>query len=856
MSTQKNLITLCFATVFTLGLAACGGGGGGAPAPGMTDPGMTDPGMTDNEPTELEKAQTTAVAAAGTANMAADAAEMAANAQESNKDAAAESYGVAQNAADRAREAADAAQAAADMAADAETLVAAEAARDAAVAAAGDAADERDNAVMYAGMVMDAADEAAALMAAMTAADMAAGAAKVAAEAAEASAMKVAEFAGADSQQATAANEAAIAARTAADNARSASDMAQDATMSGDAEGYQATAETEQGTAETQKADAEELQREAQVASDASGVQNEARDLGDAQEETQDAAGEVNTHYMAAKGKAEMARAQASAARAAANKARDARTDYANADKYAKMAEAAATRAEAALARAETANTDAQAANTAAMDAETSEAAEAEQANAAAANVIATEAHMGATGAGMAYMAARDNAAKAAEAGPVHVLGLLKAANATSQTDTDARASRVAVVAGVIDTAADTAAADATTVTATWLGDTVDDPETDGDEAAEGTLDIVVSPGGNALTFRTAATAAVAATADDLAILAMPKTATKIDGLPGFMNGYEISDGGTHAIVFTDKMQGSDSTLVMPVQFSNRPVTDFSRIVRAAADTAIDPEDLDATAVYDHDNNDDTPGLDATFACVPTMTCVFEMAGGDIVGVVGDGKPVVSFTGDIAAVIAGDNADYLAFGFWLQEAAESAPPGFDTFSGGELTFPTAMALIGKATYTGAATGVYTEGSKVDYFKASASLVADFGKLGPDNVADQALGSITGKINNIVAGGNSMSDVISLNIGEDDNNINADGDFDGNARMGSRTVVDDFAAYTYNGTWEGQFYGPEATATTGVDTLPPAAAGTFGVTGVDNMGTTDDAGDDVTRSYVGAFGVKR
>ena len=28
MSTQKNLITLCFAAVSTLGLAACGGGGG------------------------------------------------------------------------------------------------------------------------------------------------------------------------------------------------------------------------------------------------------------------------------------------------------------------------------------------------------------------------------------------------------------------------------------------------------------------------------------------------------------------------------------------------------------------------------------------------------------------------------------------------------------------------------------------------------------------------------------------------------------------------------------------------------------------------------------------------------------
>ena len=38
MSTQKNLITLCIATVFTLGLAACGGGGGGdAPVTGMMD---------------------------------------------------------------------------------------------------------------------------------------------------------------------------------------------------------------------------------------------------------------------------------------------------------------------------------------------------------------------------------------------------------------------------------------------------------------------------------------------------------------------------------------------------------------------------------------------------------------------------------------------------------------------------------------------------------------------------------------------------------------------------------------------------------------------------------------------------
>ena len=51
MSTQKNLITLCFATVFTLGLAACGGGGGGAPPPGMPDGGPDD--ATELDPTGI-----------------------------------------------------------------------------------------------------------------------------------------------------------------------------------------------------------------------------------------------------------------------------------------------------------------------------------------------------------------------------------------------------------------------------------------------------------------------------------------------------------------------------------------------------------------------------------------------------------------------------------------------------------------------------------------------------------------------------------------------------------------------------------------------------------------------------------
>ena len=48
MAIQKNLITLCFATVFTLGLAACGGGGG-APVSDMDGPDMDGDGSLEGK---------------------------------------------------------------------------------------------------------------------------------------------------------------------------------------------------------------------------------------------------------------------------------------------------------------------------------------------------------------------------------------------------------------------------------------------------------------------------------------------------------------------------------------------------------------------------------------------------------------------------------------------------------------------------------------------------------------------------------------------------------------------------------------------------------------------------------------
>lgn len=68
MSIYRNLITLCFAAVFALGLAACSSGGDAPTEPEVT---MPDP-MPEPEPTDLETTQMAAKAAADAAKMAAD----------------------------------------------------------------------------------------------------------------------------------------------------------------------------------------------------------------------------------------------------------------------------------------------------------------------------------------------------------------------------------------------------------------------------------------------------------------------------------------------------------------------------------------------------------------------------------------------------------------------------------------------------------------------------------------------------------------------------------------------------------------------------------------------------------------
>ena len=557
-------------------------------------------------------------------------------------------------------------------------------------------------------------------------------------------------------------------------------------------------------------------------------------------------------------------KAAARAAAAAVTKATKARTNAAGAeaakkaaDQAAKDAAAAKKTADAAKAAVAKLNDDGIGTKKGAADLES--AADTAVRNAATAVGKANEAKAAAE-------KARDDAMTAAD---THVLGLFKAANGDditfvgSEDDADIAsalgkaksARREAVIEAIGDAANDQRGA---AVEIEWPADEAANPDaTPPKEAAPGALKITVTPtDGSPIPFR------AEAVEDDLTTdrdESMPKTATKIDGLRGFVHGYAVSDGGSHTIVFTDKEQSTpaipEKTITLTID--NQPVS-ASQVV--LPDDAIN---LDM-ATFDHDGDPDTPGVTAAFNCGSSnpSDCSISIQDGKLTSLVGYVVDVSVTDFLLAAAKDGaDDNDYLAFGVWLRVDddgdTDGEQPAVGAFADGGTPFATSAALIGTATYRGAATGVYTAGSRVDYFQGDATLTANFGTK-PETGDDDMMGAITGRIHDIVAGGVSMRDVILLNTDFTNadstpvGNITAVGGFTGMARMGAPTVTGDVASYPYNGAWGGQFYGPQADAdATGVDLLPPAVAGAFGVTGATGEG---DAA--VTRSYVGAFGARR
>ena len=83
-------------------------------------------------------------------------------------------------------------------------------------------------------------------------------------------------------------------------------------------------------------------------------------------------------------------------------------------------------------------------------------------------------------------------------------------------------------------------------------------------------------------------------------------------------------------------------------------------------------------------------------------------------------------------------------------------------------------------------------------------------------------------------------------------------------MGPGTTKNNITTYIYTGSWDGSFYNPammkgEDGLVDDLTKAPGSVAGTFGVTGTDDMGTTtgaDPTADDVITSYVGAFGAHK
>ena len=728
-------------------------------------------------------------------------------------------------------------------------------------------ADQQQNTVDYAKAVTEAR---AAAKVSYTAAETDATNAETAADAAEATAS--------GTPDATAARAAATAARTAADAAKAAHDAIEDGKTKAAADA--ATAQAEKAADEA--ANANTAYMTAKDKNDA--IQTAANTYKELQRKQAiaDARSFGGASVTSAKTAADDAQDAADAAKTASDNANAAymaavsgRTDATEAKKQADAAAAAHTAAQTAADAAQQAYMDAKAAIDGVTDDSTLE-----EANSArmTANEEAGKAATSKTTAMTSQSDAESAETKAVAAAGSYSgssLGLLAAANdADAQTD-KARAATITAVAGAIESAAkstgnrnDSRNSGNGTVSASWLGNTRDNPATDAKET-EVTPVLTVTIGGGVGEQDITSDTKGNPDADPV----VKPNASMITGLTGFAHGFDITVGDRHAIVFTDKVQGADRKYTVTSKaFGGRALNLSSIKVNTGASLNGTLDDLDGKMTYDHDGDPDTSNVSVTLTCVSAAgSCRVKYEGTKVTSITGTVE--VSHAGGTeisAAADPAENSAYLAFGVWLREDSASttdtdetafgaiagggSPTTSDTYGGAVVT--------GKATYRGAAAGVYTQGKAVDYFQGDATLTADFGTK-PASGDDTALGTITGTIGNIMAGGMATGDVINLNTDAtpDNGNISSLGAISGNARMGAATVKGDVVTYPYNGTWSAQFYNGTAddSATTGVNeshAAPGSVAGTFGVTGTDKMGTPDDNKDDVTTSYVGAFGAHK
>ena len=839
----------------------------------------------------LADAKKTAMEAADAAMTASNMASAAVEEQRANKDlstAAAAAFARAEDAATDAAKAAGDAAAANNAAQAATTQEDVDMYKQQAEEAKAAAELAQANAESFAGMVAtvaqqmkDATEERNKLAKAKS---MAAAAAKAAREAANDadSAATEAEADAPNSPAAKAARTAATAADEAADMAEAADQRAQAATDSATAMAAQLDAEAQRNAAQGALVTAKARQEEAETSRLAAEQLQEERDLAQAKSDAQalydNATDGVLFHYNAVISKAASAETQATNARNAAMRAQSARTDYVNADEQAEMAEGASSEAQDALGRAMTAKQEADTALQAVQDATTSMAAKEALDDLKAANGKLIEEHTGDTGAGMDYMAAKEAAQKAADYANMHVVGLLKMANADhikSALDPDANRdeteigliekNRLAHVSEVnmavkmanddnlVATSPSTPFHGGGTVVATWdyYGDLGGDSIVSGAAAVtndaanadtkpgEGMRMISITPTGGST--------AVDLKHDDPATEDMNETNFKVGpGLGVFDEMYfgrdndantdgDVEDTGDsleRIILFTDLKQAKATVPAKSVSLTNEPVSMAARVTPTAAPATTGDDIHDFAGTYDHDGNPDTDAIAGTFDCVDPTTCRVQRSGtGNNGEHVTDQTKVTSIsgyrftgTGTTAEKLSMPDTSWLAFGVWLTETVD------DDNSDGET--------INQYTF-----GAFADGG------------AAIGETGEPDAS--TLASVTGKATYMGKAAGVHSKAEEVNFFHADARLTAD--FDPPAGAPEHGTITGMIHNIMSG---GESYGDDSielkVADPGATNPTPniVATGTFGGRArMGNTGVQDSSGEDIYRmtgGWSGAF----
>ena len=250
-------------------------------------------------------------------------------------------------------------------------------------------------------------------------------------------------------------------------------------------------------------------------------------------------------------------------------------------------------------------------------------------------------------------------------------------------------------------------------------------------------------------------------------------------------------------------------------------------------------------AMYNTNPTDNNPVASGRFLCPGTVTtgCSISV---DASGV------LRSITGyQWQAVVPGTttrgDSDYMAWGFWLlvpDAVPVAGTPSAATvaaFATGNAVFSVPAALTGTATYNGVANGLYSAGGMVEYFKADASLTANFGgrtaidstplTVGSDSFL---LGAVSGAVTNIKAGGMDVDGSLTLGraplIAGNPTALGGNPTIGGAASAFTGSTEGALGSRALTGVWTGRFYGPQRAAGVAVrNEFPTTAAGTFGAT---------------------------